>query len=436
LANLHYSWAGGTYLEGLTRDGAGRIIARTEAISGDTSRTTSYVYTTAGRLKETRRGSNVLEHYEYDSNGNRVFATGASLTDSASATYDDQDRMLRYKSTRYSYTANGELLQRVEGSQTTTYTYDPFGNLVTVVLPNQNRIDYLIDTRNRRVGRKLNGVLQRAWLYQNDLNPVAELDGQGGVVARYVYGSSDHVPDYVVKGDSTYRLVTDHLGTVRLVVNASTGVVAERIDYDSWGRVISDSSPGFAAFGYAGGLYDGSTGLVRFGARDYDPSVGRWMSKDPLLPSTPVLNAYEYAMDMPTQLIDPWGLHWEYSQASGNISWINDQTGERVSHGRGYSGHGEGLNNPALESRINVGPIPRGTYVIGPPFDSPLGRPTLNLTPTDDTNTFNRRGFAFHGDYKLRRFPTYEASTGCIITSRGLRKSIAISKDPLLKVVP
>ena len=122
------------------------------------------MYTTAGRLKEVLRGSNVLEHYEYDANGNRKFATGASPVDSASATYDDQDRMLRYRSTRYSYTVNGELAKKVAGTDTTRYTYDPLGNLVTVVLPNHDRIDYLVDGRNRRVGKKLNGLLVKGWL--------------------------------------------------------------------------------------------------------------------------------------------------------------------------------------------------------------------------------------------------------------------------------
>jgi len=47
--------------------------------------------------------------------------------------------------------------------------------------------------------------------------------------------------------------------------------VAQRIDYDAWGIVTLDTSPGFQPFGFAGGLQDGATGLVRFGARDYDP---------------------------------------------------------------------------------------------------------------------------------------------------------------------
>ena len=44
-----------------------------------------------------------------------------------------------------------------------------------------------------------------------------------------------------------------------------------------------DTHPGFQPFGYAGGLYDADTGLVRFGAHDYDATIGRWTTKDPLL---------------------------------------------------------------------------------------------------------------------------------------------------------
>jgi RHS repeat-associated protein len=45
--------------------------------------------------------------------------------------------------------------------------------------------------------------------------------------------------------------------------------------------VTADSNPGFQPFGFAGGLYDPDTGLVRFGARDYDAAAGRWTANDP-----------------------------------------------------------------------------------------------------------------------------------------------------------
>jgi RHS repeat-associated protein len=71
--------------------------------------------------------------------------------------------------------------------------------------------------------------------------------------------------------------------------------------------VISDSHPGFQPFGFAGGLYDEDTRLVRFGARDYDPSVGRWTAKDPLLFNGGDTNLYAYASSDPIDLSDPSG---------------------------------------------------------------------------------------------------------------------------------
>ena len=94
-----------------------------------------------------------------------------------------------------------------------------------------------------------------------------------------------NVPDVIQQGGSTYKVVSDHLGSVRLVVKATgTGAcqVVQRIDYDPFGVVTAEFGPGWQPFGFAGGLYDADSGLVRFGARDYDPSTGRWTSKDPV----------------------------------------------------------------------------------------------------------------------------------------------------------
>jgi len=58
----------------------------------------------------------------------------------------------------------------------------------------------------------------------------------------------------LVEGGTTYQILSDHLGLVRLVVNASSGVVRQRLDYDEFGNVTSDSNPGFQPLGFAGGL--------------------------------------------------------------------------------------------------------------------------------------------------------------------------------------
>jgi RHS repeat-associated protein len=65
---------------------------------------------------------------------------------------------------------------------------------------------------------------------------------------------------------------------------------------------------GIIPFGFAGGLYDPNTGFVRFGARDYDPSVGRWVSKDPIMFGGGQGNLYVYVGDDPVNRKDPTGL--------------------------------------------------------------------------------------------------------------------------------
>ena len=86
-----------------------------------------------------------------------------------------------------------------------------------------------------------------------------------------------------------------------------TGEKVQRIDYDEWGNVLRDTNPGFQPFGFAGGIYDLHTGLVRFGARDYDPETGRWTNKDPILFGGVDVNLYVYVGGNPVSFIDPTG---------------------------------------------------------------------------------------------------------------------------------
>jgi RHS repeat-associated protein len=209
--------------------------------------------------------------------------------------------------TSYSYDARGFLKSTTVGGNVSAYGYDALGNLKDVSLATRH-ISYLVDGRNRRIGKTLNGALVAGFLYGQEEGPLAETDGHGSVTERFVYGSNPVVPDYLVKGGVEYRLITDEIGSVRLVVNASTGQIAQRLDYDPWGNVTQDTNPGFQPFGFAGGLYDADTGLVRFGARDYDPATGRWLARDPILFSGGQANIYAYAGDDPVNFNDPSGL--------------------------------------------------------------------------------------------------------------------------------
>ncbi|MBI2568593.1 MAG: DUF4157 domain-containing protein, partial [Candidatus Schekmanbacteria bacterium] len=293
------------YAVTFTRDALGRIAAKQETVQGETV-DVAYSYDAAGRLASVTEDGVEVARWAYSANGNRLSATTPAGT--VVASYDGQDRLASYGDTSYVFGAAGQLASKSAPAGTTDYEYDVLGNLRSVGLPDGRTIEYEVDGAGRRVGKKVDGLPRRAWLYQDALNPVAELDGSGAVVSVFVYASRAHVPDFMTRGGSTYRLISDHLGSVRLVVDAATGAVAQRIDYDAWGRVLLDTNPGFQPFGFAGGLYDPDTGLVRFGARDYDAEVGRWTARDPILFQGGQVNLFVYVANDPVNLTDPWGL--------------------------------------------------------------------------------------------------------------------------------
>ncbi len=82
------------------------------------------------------------------------------------------------------------------------------------------------------------------------------------------YGTRTNVPHLMQNGMAINRIILDHLGSPRLIVNIDDGTIAEQIDYDQFWIVTNDSNRGFQPFGFAGGLYDQDTKLVRSGARE------------------------------------------------------------------------------------------------------------------------------------------------------------------------
>lgn len=303
----------------LDRDAAGRIVRKTETIEGTTSVWEYAYHPQRGWLTEVRKDGSVVATYGYDPNGNRTSWT--DFWGSGSATYDDQDRQLAAGTASYTYTANGERLTKAQGGEVTTYEYDVRGALLGVDLPNGIQIDYLVDAGGRRIGKKVNGELVQGWLYAGGLAPIAEVDPTGAITATYVYATKSNVPDYIVRGATTYRVFTDHLGSVRLVVDAATGTIAQRLDYDAYGRITFDSAPGFQPFAFAGGRYDPQTGLVRFGARDCDPEVGRWTAKDPIGFAGGSAGLYTYVENDAINSSDPSGLCRGY--ACGDLNQIH-----------------------------------------------------------------------------------------------------------------
>ena len=112
--------------------------------------------------------------------------------------------------------------------------------------------------------------------------------------------------------------------------------------------------------------------------------------------------------------------------------------GTKKDGGAGYSGQGQGLNNPKAQDKPNVGPIPQGNWKIEPQKNNVTGQghklpASMRLDPAKGTETYGRSGFLIHGDNSQRN---NSASNGCIILDRSIRNQIGGSGDNNLTVVP
>ena len=117
---------------------------------------------------------------------------------------------------------------------------------------------------------------------------------------------------------------------------------------------------------------------------------------------------------------------WTYYQASGKLSHDGTDIGE------GYSGAGDGKNNPDMQEVHNVGPLPRGEYTINAPQHTVTHGPyVLPLTPNPANEMFGRSGFLMHGDSVVN---PGTASEGCIIMPRHIREQVWSSDDHSLTV--
>jgi hypothetical protein len=119
---------------------------------------------------------------------------------------------------------------------------------------------------------------------------------------------------------------------------------------------------------------------------------------------------------------------WIYEQVTGNLF---DNGMELTA--TGYSGHNKGRNNPEMQHRSDVGPIPCGLYTIQKPVDSVRHGPfILRLRAEPANEMFGRAGFAIHGE-NIEHYLT--ALHGCIILPRGVRETIWSSQDLTLRVI-
>lgn len=314
----------------LTYDLNGQIATKSETFGGITANYT-YTYDAQGRLLTVQKDGTLVEEYQYNSSSNpglRTYEmnTLRGIVPGRSLTYNTEDHLQSVGGTTYTHNSDGYLSQKSGSGGTTQYTYSTRGELLTATLPDTRVISYVYDPLGRRIAKKINGTTVEKYLWTGLTRLLAVYDGSDNLVMRFEYADS-RMPVSMTRSGSIYYLSYDQVGTLRAVYNAS-GSIVKRVDYDSFGNIITDTAPSFSVpLGFAGGLRDRDTNLVHFGYRDYDPETGRWTAKDPIGFNGGDVDLYGYVENDPVNWVDPEGLFgfpnapWSYTPPLGG--WGN-----------------------------------------------------------------------------------------------------------------
>ncbi len=290
-----------TYANGANDQTLVRTSTENDAVA---SNTYTYSYDALNRLVGALVTSGVGTSftYSYDSDGNILSRIAGSTT------------------TSYAYNLADQLCWAVVGSSgnpcstapsgSTTFTYDTDGNLVG----SSGGASFSYNTKNQTSAITANGATVNPITYSGSGQDERVTAGSAGFIneaGNVGLVSNGGVSTYILTGPSGvfgerigsnhYYFLTDRLRSVVAVISGDGQTVFDRFGYDPYGNTTYSSGSIANAWGYAGGYTD-PTGLVKFGARYYDPSNARWTQLDPMG------QGYRYVEDNPVNGTDPTGM--------------------------------------------------------------------------------------------------------------------------------
>ncbi len=351
---------------------------RTTSILGDLQYW-SYGYTPAGDIEEIH---NIITDVTYD------------------YTYDELHRLLSetsdgaYPTINYTYNAIGNIMSKTYGINSYAYTYDTTRkHAVANINFNGNNYAYTYDgngnmtagpdftdptqTATRAISYNADNLPTNiAWTKAATVTSAFTYDGSGTRVKKAIQGGSTtwYIGSHYEKKDSTYTkyifaggtriakvttsgyhiLHGDHLGSSTVITESSGGVV-ESTEYNPFGTTRTHSGATLTNYKYTDQERDPETGLYNYGARYYDPMIGRFISPDSIVqaPFNPQsLNRYSYCINSPLMYVDP----------SGNIFGIDDWIIGGIIFGAVFAGIQSDWSFGAMLIGGIVGGISSGIY--------------------------------------------------------------------------
>ncbi|MCK9614270.1 MAG: hypothetical protein M0R48_02055 [Candidatus Omnitrophica bacterium] len=273
----------------------------------------TYTYDELNRLTQASNvpavgGGYTTFNYQYDSIGNMTYKSDLgvmaygqnagphAVTSAGGYTYqyDANGNMTVGKNKTLEYDAENRLTKVIESTSTSTFTYDGDGGRVKKAVSSQTSGD-------------------SETIYIGSLYELTTESGQQKAV-KHIFAGSTRVCSLEL--DATRSTLNtnyyhgDHLGSSNVITDAN-GQLVQYCEYTPYGTLARNEGANITNYKFTGKELD-STGLYFYGARYYDPEIGRFITADtitqaPFNPQT--LNRYSYCGNNPINYIDPTG-HW------------------------------------------------------------------------------------------------------------------------------
>jgi len=279
--------------------------------------TTTYEYDALYRLTKVDYPFDEAVSYNYDPMGNRISMTTTidGIDSTVDYMYDAADRLLQSENITFAYDNNGNLIEKSENpGRVVSYGYDGANRLIgisTLFGSQRDLYNFEYDGDGNRVSKTMiHGKSTQYSEYVWDVNSIlpqvlTESDKKGTTIYTYgLYLISMTDPH---RGEFYYH--HDGLGSVRSLSDSKESIKTI-YRYDTFGQLRKEMGHVDNDFLFTGEQMDDETGLIYLRARYYDPDIGRFINKDPIMDigsMTQSINRYVYTMNNPANFVDPSG---------------------------------------------------------------------------------------------------------------------------------
>lgn len=283
---------------------------------------TDYVYDNLNRLtgvtNKTSTGT-IINQYQYTYDDRDLRATETVTDGNPVASFNNGSETLTYNEVNELLTSGGSnFLYDLDGNTTQLYTpngeataeYDAENRLIDIKdSAHETEFVYSGDnTLAKKYLDKLTTYTVTNYVRLGELL-LQERDDNNNVIREYIYGTNSGggiggLLSYRQNGSDYYYLY-DGKGNVTAIINSAQNVVAT-YEYDPFGNLTASTGALDQPFKFSTRAFDATTGLYYYDYRLYQPTLGRWITRDPSGFSGG-LNLYEFVNSNPVNLIDPLG---------------------------------------------------------------------------------------------------------------------------------